>query len=71
MTGSKKPDQASSPDTLAKTSPEALVELSEKALAETAGGAVFPSSPASLNFVKLDGLQKADVSPVVTSSLKI
>lgn len=66
MTGSKKSDQTSSPDALAKTSPEASVELSEKALAEASGGAVFPSSPTnstSLNFLKLDGAQKWDTDP--------
>ena len=69
MTESKK---TSNPDALAKTSPKGSVELSEKALAEASGGAVFPSGPnASLNFLKLDGLQKADVSPVVTPQIKL
>jgi len=71
MTESKKSDQTSSPDALAKTSPQAAVELSETALAEASGGAVFPSSPTTLNFLKLDGLQKADVTPVATSTIKL
>jgi len=59
MTGSKKSDQTSSPDALAKTSPQASVELSEKALDQAAGGAVFPSSPTTTS-LKLDSMQKWD-----------
>jgi hypothetical protein len=71
MTGSKQSDQTSKPDALAKTSPEASVELSETALAEASGGAVFPSGPnASFNFLKLDGMQKGDVSALLPAVQK-
>ena len=56
MTGSKKPDKAPSPDTLAKTSPEGSVELSEAQLADAAGGSLNFTSQA----LKLDTQQKWD-----------
>jgi hypothetical protein len=64
MTESKK-SQPTSPDALAKTSPKGSVELSETQLADASGGAVFPSAPAALNFLKLDGAHKIDTNPVL------
>ena len=56
MTGSKKSDQAPSPDTLAKTSPAGSVELTEKQLADASGGSLNFTSQA----LKLDTQQKWD-----------
>ena len=58
MTGSKKPDQTPSPDTLAKTSAEASVELSETALAEASGGSLNFTSQPTTTSLKLDGADK-------------